>query len=183
MPQWTNTPPASDSGPALRIVRTPTTAPLSGAITSPDLVGCPTHYYQHRTIPCEPPNCPACAEGIGWRWHGWVATVLPQSQEHVLFEFTATASEYFRRFRDTYGTLRGCIFVASRINNRPNARVTIRTKQHDPSKIQLPEAPDICKALAHIWGIPPMQATTDGIQKASPVIRIDRSTPITHPND
>ena len=181
MPIWTNAPPDTQTGPALRIVRTPTSGTLNAAVTCPDLVGCATHYYQHRTIPCEPPNCPACADGIGWRWHGWVTAVLTNSQEHILFEFTATASDYFRRYRDTYGTLRGCIFQAGRVNNRSNARVVIKTRQHDPAKLQLPEAPDICAALAHIWGIPPMQTSTKGLLKDSPRVKINRSLPITEP--
>lgn len=179
MPIWTNAPPATNTGPALRIVRTPTSGQLTAAITCPDLVGCATHYYQHRTIPCEPPNCPACADGIGWRWHGWVSAILSSTTEHILFEFTATAAEYFRSYRDTYNTLRGCVFTAGRVNNRPNARVIIRTKAHDPTKIHLPEAPDMIAALTHIWGLPPEQANQNGRIKGHPAISINRNKPIT----
>jgi len=181
MPIWNNAPPAATTGPALRIVRTPTSGQVSGAVTCTEIVGCATHFYQHRTIPCEPPNCPACADGIGWRWHGWVTAVLASTTEHVLFEFTATASDYFARYRDTYGTLRGCIFVASRVNNRPNARVIIRTKAHDPTKIHLPEAPEIQAALAHIWGLPPEQTNQNGKSRKADRIMIDRTKPITSP--
>jgi len=183
MPIWTNAPPSDTSGPALRIVRTPTSGSVAGCITSPDLVGCATHYYQHRTIPCEPPNCPACADGIGWRWHGWVAAILASTNEHIIFEFTATASDYLRRYRDTYNTLRGCIFVASRINARPNGRVIIKTKAHDPTKIQLPAAPDLAAALAHIWGLPPEQTKCNGRSRSAGSIKIDRQTAITPPSN
>jgi hypothetical protein len=176
-------PPATTLGPALRIVRTPTTGQLTAAVTSSDLLGCCTHFYQHHTIPCEAPDCPACAEGIGWRWHGWVSCILSTSQEHILFEFTAEASDSLRRYRDTHGTLRGCILTANRVAPRQNARVVIRTRPSDPAKLQLPPQPDISAALSHIWGIPPEQTKVRHRIKDSPAVGIHREIPITsNPN-
>jgi len=178
MPIWTNAPPPSAVGPGLRIVRTPTAGTVAGAITCPDLVGCATHYYQHRTLPCEGVNCPACADGIGWRWHGWVSCVLASTNEHVLFEFTAPAADFFQRHREAWQTLRGCVFHATRVNNKPNGRITIKTKMLDPSKLALPEPPNIPLALAHIWGLPPEQTQQRGTVKEHPAIKIDRQTTV-----
>ena len=179
MPIWTNCPPPSSIGPGLRIVRTPTNGHITAACTCPDLIGCATHYYQHRTLPCEGVNCPACADGIGWRWHGWVSCILASSNEHVLYEFTAPASDFFRRHREAWKTLRGCVFTAERVNNKPNGRITIKTKMIEPAKLNLPEPPDIPLALAHIWGLPPDQATTEGRVKDSPALKVSRQTRIT----
>jgi hypothetical protein len=167
----------------MRIVRTPTVGQLTGIITCPDIVGCATHFYQRRTVPCETPNCDVCAAGIGWRWHGWVSCILASTQEHVLFEMTAEGSEYLRRYRDTNISLRGCLFCASRVAPRPNARVTIKTKPADLAKITLPQPPDLMRALAHIWGIPPEQANIDGTQKTSPKIGVNRKLPIAQPEE
>ena len=178
MPNWTNTPPPSITGPGFRLIRTPATQSVTACITSLDMIGCATHFYQRRTLPCEGSGCTPCSEGIGWRWHGWVACILSQTQEHVLFEFTAPAADYFAKYRDQHATLRGCIFTAQRNNNRSNARVLIRCRPADLAKIQLPPAPDLTSALAHIWGIPPEHSTIQGHAKRFQRVAINGKKPL-----
>lgn len=178
MPRWTTDPPATLTGPGFRLVRTPAASSLTACITSLDMIGCPTHYYQRRTIPCDDDLCPACSEGIGWRWHGWLACILNQTQEHVLFEFTATAADFFKPYREQHGTLRGCVFTASRNNTRANARVLIRCRPGDLTKIQLPPPPDIKQALAHIWGIPVDQLGKHGRMKYTDRLRKNGKQPV-----
>ena len=154
MPIWTPEPP-KDRGPySFRIVRTPPAKPLTAVITSTDLLGCCTHFLKNRTVPCEGPDqCPACREGYSWRWHGYVACVLTQGLEHVLFECSATSSDTFRNYLQLYTNLRGCWFKAYRPSQRHNGRVVIECKYTDPAKHRLPEPPDVKRILCHIWNV------------------------------
>lgn len=63
MPQFSHDVPADPRGPAFPIVRTPPGRAFSGIVTSPNLVGCFTHYYHGRTIPCEGDGCRLCMAG------------------------------------------------------------------------------------------------------------------------
>ena len=58
MPGWSTEVPANPRGPAYPLLRTPPNKPLIAIITSADLIGCYTHYYKGRTVPCEGDNCP-----------------------------------------------------------------------------------------------------------------------------
>lgn len=164
----------------MELVRTPARGELQAVITSADLIGCPTHFYGGRTVPHEAEACPACADGHGWRWHGYVSCLLRGRREHVLFEFTAQASDALRDERKQYGTLRGCWFRAKRLNDRPNGRVLLQVMDKRPTDIVLPPAPDIPKQLCKIWGInpeaesnaPDNQAAADA--RAGLQLKIDR---------
>ena len=63
MPHFSSNVPVDPRGPAYPIVRTPISRPLVAIVTSPNLVGCYTHYWKGRTIPCEGPECPLCMAG------------------------------------------------------------------------------------------------------------------------
>lgn len=154
MPTWSNQIPKDPRGPALPIVRTPAAKPLTAIITSLDLLGTYTHYYKGRTKPCERPDCEPCANGIPFRWHAYVAAIQPANDLHFLFELTASAAEPLIDYRDQHGTLRGCLFEASRWNRRPNGRILIRTKPADLTERRIPDAPDIQKCLAILWDLP-----------------------------
>ena len=140
---------------SMELVRTPPRGELQAVITCPDLVGCPTHFYGGRTVPHELENCPACQDGHGWRWHGYVSCLLRGRRDHVIFEFTAQASDALREEHKQYGTLRGCWFRARRLNDRPNGRVLLQVCDKRPTDLVMPPAPDIAKQLCKIWGINP----------------------------
>jgi hypothetical protein len=55
---------------------------------------------------------------------------------------------------DTYGTLRGCLFTASRPKRCRNGKVEITCRPFDLTKIALPKSPDIPAAMAVIWQLP-----------------------------
>jgi len=155
MPTFTNEPPDMPNGYVFRIVRTPANSVLQAAITCDDAVGCETHFANNRTVPCEGPDaCDLCTEGYSRRWHGYVSAVLHPSLEHVLFEFTAQASDTFKNYRLLHNTLRACLFKASRPSKRPNGRVIIHTSPGDEQRIRIPPPPDIRKILCHIWNVP-----------------------------
>lgn len=155
MDPWSSQPPKDQSNLALRVVRTPASSTLSAIITCPGVIGRATHFVNNRTQPCDGKGeCKWCEEGHSWRWHGYVSCVITTSLEHVIFEFTATASDTFTNYYALKGTLIGCHFQSRRPNGRHNGRVVIACKPSDPQKTILPPPVNIRKILCHIWGIP-----------------------------
>lgn len=155
MPTWSKDVPADPRGPAFPILRTPAFKPLAGVITSPDLVGTFTHYWKGRTMPCEQEACEACKAGIPFRWHAYVSAWTRSTGLHFIFECTAQAAETFTDYRDAFGTLRGCMFIATRMNQKANGRVLIQTKPLDLKTDVIPTPPDVVKCLSIIWNLPP----------------------------
>ncbi len=170
MPNFTNDPPKDPRGHGLPLRRCPTMKALRAIVTSSDLVGCATHYYGGRTVPCETKECEACLNGVPWRWHSYLSAWDPANKIHFLYESTARATEPFVQYRDAHGSLRGCDFRAQRMNARPNARVYVETKPADLEKIILPDAPDLIAVLSIIWNLPiPSICSTDSFRKVPQV--------------
>ncbi len=157
MPTFSRNVPKDPRGPAFTIVRTPTTRTMQAIVTSPDLVGCFTHFWKGRTVPCDAPDCEACRDSMPFRWHAYMSAYIPQTGVHFLFECTAQAAEHFTDFRDNHSTLRGCLFQAKRMNARANGRIIINCKPADLTSIKLPSPPDLIKVLSILWDFP----TTD----------------------
>lgn len=154
MPTWTKDVPDDPRGPAFPILRTPAHKPLTAVITSEDLVGTYTHFFQGRTQPCEGVNCPAHEAGIPYRWHAYVSAWKRSTGLHFIFECTAQAAQTFTDYRDAFGTLRGCLFTATRMNAKPNARVLIQTKPLDLTTDVIPQPPNLIKCLGILWNLP-----------------------------
>lgn len=174
MPNFSFAPPDPTAGPHLHLRRTPAAGKLIAIVTCDRLIGCPTHWFGNRTIPCEPPDCPACNKGHPWRWHGYLTAVNSKTNEHFLFEMTAQAAEPFTAYHTQYDTLRGCLFEASRVGNHHNGRVTIRCKPADLNKVHLPNPPDLVACLCHVWNVPTPEATIDDQLKQNDHIIINR---------
>jgi len=174
MPNFTNSPPEKTSGQGLRLCRTPANGRLTATVTCPQLIGCPTHFYHYRTVPCEAPDCEACQAGQPWRWHGYLSAVNHETHEHFLFEMTAQAAENFTAYHERHGTMLGCIFEAKRLGEHNNGRVLIRCKPGDLANVHLPQPPNMINALSHIWNIPTPQFSFDGLTKKNPRIVIER---------
>jgi len=154
MPQWSNDPPTEDPEYAHRIIRTPGTKPICGIITSPDLIGCLTHFVNNRTIPCEAPNaCGPCDSGSSRRWHGYVSLLNNATMEHAIFEMTAAACDPLKNYGLAHQTLRACSIRASRPSGKSNGRVIIETRHIDESRYRLPEPFNVRMVLCHIWNI------------------------------
>jgi len=177
MPVFESTPPKDERGVALSLFRTPSFKPITGIITSHDLVGCYTHFYHGRTTPHEPENCQPCQDGLPYRWHAWVAAISKKPRTHFLFECTAQAAEAFVHYRKAHGTLRGCFFRSQRLTKQPNGRVRIETQQADLSDIVLPQEPDLTVALSIIWNIAAPAIEPKGIRKNMPALRISPEPP------
>ena len=172
MPTWSHDIPKDPRGPAFPVIRTPPNKPITAIVTSEDLVGTFTHYFHGRTMPCESESCLACSEGIPFRWHAYVSAWQQGSGLHFLFECTAQAAESFTTFRDAHGTLRGCLFQATRMNQKANGRIQIQTKPVDQTVVFLPEPPDICKCLAILWNLPSKSVAAETINPAKKTIHI-----------
>jgi len=154
MTQWTNRPPATHDGHALAIARTPATGTLTLIVTSPDLIGCRTHFYKGRTTPCTETKCHACNEGMPWRWHAYLGAADPKTGRHVLIELTATGCQPLAQYHELTGTLRGATIALSRPSGKYNGRVVARVSPIAISPMQLPPPPDVPHALAIIWNVP-----------------------------
>lgn len=155
MPQWSPEPPRETDEYAHRIVRTPATSDFKAIITCQNAIGCPTHFLNNRTTPCEgKPDCEACNIGHSARWHGWVSCLHTRTLEHCLFEFTAPSCDVLKNYLNQNGTLRGCGITASRPSKKQNGRVLITTQPVDQGKWRLPDEPNIMRILCHIWGVP-----------------------------
>jgi len=154
MLQFSSKPPIEATRYASTLLRTPTKGKLHLIVTCQDMVGCWTHFFAGRTMPCTGDGCDACGHNASSRWHAYVSAKDPATNEHVLFECTAPAAETFAVYRARHGSLRGCEFIAQRLAPRANARVCIRTKPCDLTHIDLPQSLDVRAALCHLWGVP-----------------------------
>lgn len=154
MPNYSNIPPKDPRGFGLTLVRTPANGKLCAMLTCSDLLGCATHWFGGRTVPCEAPTCKPCEEGVPWRWHAYVSGVRNATHQHILLEFTAQAAEQLVQYRDNHISLRGCIVTAQRHRNRHNGRVILHCKPGNLDSVALPKEPNIKGALSIIWNIP-----------------------------
>lgn len=168
MPNWSHDVPADPANHGLPLRRTPARANLIGVITSDEMIGCDTHYFHARTLPCERPNCEACNEGFPFRWHSYVSYWDPKQQEHAILELTAQAAEHLVTYKQAHGTLRGCLFQASRVGARPNGRVLLRCKPADLTKLPLPSAPDLEVVLSVVWNVQQSAANAVTLQDFAP---------------
>ncbi len=176
MPNWSNELPPAPTHHGFDLKRTPADRPLRAIVTSEDLSVCWTHYWGGRTVPCESPECEACKALSPSRSHCYLTAIDCTTREHFLFECTALAAVPFTIYRDSYHTLRGCLFQASRPKRRRNAKVEILCKPADLTKITLPQPPDIPRAMAVIWQLPGTAVKSDGALNSSPQFTIHRPT-------
>lgn len=165
MPTWSNRLPPEGNHMGFQLRRTPTAATLGGIITCDIFLVCDTHFWHGRTVPCErevndegktldDSNCPACREKQGYRTHVYVSAFDPKRREHFLFECSTNAAKAFAEYHEAASTLRGCAFHASRAKQTPNGKVSIVCCTANMANVQLPQPPDLAKALCVIWRIP-----------------------------
>ena len=173
MPEWSNEVPDEGSGVSLPIRRTPPHHSLVAVVTSPNLIGTMTHFWNRRTMPHEKVNCEACKVGMPKRWHSYLSAWEPASKMHFLFEITAQAAQHFVTYRKAHGTLRGCHFRASRWRQIPNGRIMIECKPADIVSNPVPESPDLIAVLSVLWNLPKDQMETNSPGQAVDVMTID----------
>lgn len=160
MPKYSNVPPKDPRGYALPIVRTPAGRKFRATITSPDIIGCNTHFWGGKTVPCEAPECEACRNGVPFRWHAYCSAILHPNNLHVVYETTALAAENLVLYRKSHATLRGCLIEAYRWRGAANGRIIIHCEPSAQAPDTLPTPPDLTKCLAIIWQLPEAQVST-----------------------
>lgn len=170
---FTSSPPPDPRGNSLPLMRCHASKPIRGIITTEQMFGCRTHFFHGRTLPCDDKSCPACDDGMPWRWHGYVGLYGLQTRRHVLFESTAKAAEPLTKYFAAYQTLRGCEMIAQRVGQTSNGRVIIQTRPADLETVNLPNPPNILEALSIIWNIELPAIVVDGISKGNPALAIN----------
>lgn len=160
MPEWANTPPPCPHDQQYRLIRAPAFKPLRCLILADKPLGCPTHYYHGRTMPCENPLCEPCSLGIPWRWHSYLPVQVAGTNERCILELTAQATEQLGPALAEYQTLRGIVIIIQRPTKRPNGRVQISVEPGRKPETTVPPAPNIKACMAHIWGLDDRPLTT-----------------------
>jgi hypothetical protein len=182
MPTWSNQLPTTQKHMGFDLRRTPQSAALQAIITCEDILVCDTHYWGGRTMPCEriqtlpdgsttAGTCAACNESIPYRTHVYVSAMEGKSREHFIFECTAHAAKTLAQYREANGTLRGCIFHASRPKGLKNSQVVIQTNAANLAKVQLPDPPNLVRALSTIWRLPLTGLSVEEQPHQSPEVR------------
>jgi hypothetical protein len=154
------------------IRRTPTDRDFVAIVTTADILVTATHFFGGRTIPCESPDCQACNQAVPFRVHVYVSAFVEKSHEHVIFECTANAAKAFQEYKEAQGTLRGCLFRASRPKCTKNGKVVIITRPANLVQLQLPEAPNLVLALSVIWRLPTAALREEGLLRGSPGLTV-----------
>lgn len=197
MPRFSNQLPTQGANRGFDLRRTPTTGNIHVIVTCEDFVVCDTHFWHGRTTPCErivndegktldDSHCPSCLEKQAWRSHVYVSVFDPKKQEHFIWECTAQAAKPIAEYRDTVGSLRGCVISANRPKGTPNGRVIVVTGTANLARNPIPQSPDLTRALAVIWRIPATALepgaepiadlpSPDGYAKRRPTNRINGS--------
>ena len=134
-----------------RIVRCGPKAPLRATILSTELVGCYTHYWHGRTLPCCPQSCPACDESQPRRWHGYLAITGKDQLDLEILEITAAASAAFAAYLDRFPTLRGAQLRLQRVGAKANGRLDSTLWPPTESTNSLPTEPDVEAILLAMW--------------------------------
>jgi len=148
-------PTTESPAPHLRLIRTPHTNPLHLYPTSTTWIGVYTHWYLGKTHPCLLPDpCPACEENVPTRWKGYLAAIISQTQEHILWEFPESLIPTLRPYLDEHRTLRHSLIIARRIKPYPTARIIATIRPAPPDIPSLPPEPDILRTLHTIWNLP-----------------------------
>lgn len=176
MPVWSHELPPEPKHYGFELRRTPPDRPLIAIVTAEDLSVCFTHFWGGRTVPCETPDCDACKALSPSRGHCYLSAIDAKTREHFLFECTTTAAGPFQVYRAAHGTLRGCLFQATRPKRRRNAKVEIQAKPCDLTKISLPKPPNVPQAMAVIWQLPGAAVQSDGALNSSPQFTMNRVT-------
>jgi hypothetical protein len=155
---------------------------LQAVITTVKPLGCLTHWWGSRTVPCTEPACPACNAGSYFRWHMYLSCFDHKTQLHFLLELTASASAPITEYGRVHGTTRGCGIKCYRIPDVPNGRIHIQTTPTDPTRYPIPQQPDLAKLLSRLWNIPLDEIQTPDSKVIIPEIVVTPEQKLRHAN-
>lgn len=151
MPAWSSQLPEPRTYAEIRLIRVPTGGLLQGIITSEEVLGCPTHWDNFRTQPCDGPDCELCKKGKPSRWQGYISLFNQLNGHQCVVQLTDLAAQQLDQFRRRYGHIRGLLAAFSRVAKRPNARIQVETRELPTPVPNLPGAVDIKAYMAMIW--------------------------------
>lgn len=151
--QWNRRPDPKGYTTKYTLRRCPTRGRLHVVILSHDMQCAPTHYFAGRTRPCSGTACQACARNHMPRWHGWIAAIDLDTNEHVVVELSRAVCDKVTAIFDERRTLRGMRMILERKNPKPNAAIHARFAPPAAGTGELEEAPDVRPILARIWEI------------------------------
>lgn len=160
MPDWSNHPPDDADRYTATLIRCKPGRPIRGICASPHLLGCWTHWFGGRTVPCDPPDCPACAQQVSRRWHAYIHLYSPSTHHSAILELTALAARELEAYIEQHHTLRGALLDVQRSNHRPNSTLILTTTPADLQRFNLPAPLDIPAALERMWEINVKRAQT-----------------------
>jgi len=151
MPVWSTAPPDGSPTNTYRLVRTPPVGKLVGILTCDEMLGTCIHFYNGRTIPHDPDDCPACDHQRPYRWMCYLSAILDPNGEHVIVEVTARVHAAFENVTRKLATIRGVRFCLERPNGKRNGRVNASFAKNPERDVQLPAVPDIRAIMQTIW--------------------------------
>lgn len=160
MPQWTNHAPDDADRHTATLMRVKPGRPIRGICASPHLLGCWTHWFGGRTIPCNPPDCPACAQSASRRWHAYIHLYSPTTHHSAILELTSLAARELEAYVEQHHTLRGALLDVQRSNHRPNSTIILTATPADLQRFNLPPPLDIPAALERMWEVNVKRAET-----------------------
>jgi len=170
-PNWINRPPVPTEFAGLRLIRVGTAKHFEAIITSDHMIGCLTHFYKRRTIPCTAPDCQADCDGVPARWHGYLSVLCTRTRTHYVLELTALAAVPVAEFDDAKGSLRGAMLDATRLGNKPNGPVSCVISPSSADLRTLPRAVHLERFLATIWHLNPAREDVGPNPPPGPNIR------------
>lgn len=187
MPTFSTVLPTQQAHQGFDLRRTPPNKPMTAICTAENILVCDTHYWRGRTLPCEREtneegktidvsHCPACEAKQAYRTHVYVSCFDRNTHEHFIFECTANAAKPFQEYVQATGSLRGCLFQATRPKGGPNSKVVIVTNTANLAKNPIPAAPDVALCLAVIWRLPRSGFSIPDQPFAPPALKPDRKT-------
>lgn len=151
--EWEDSPSAEQRVRRWTIVRAPEKGKASFLCLSGKLVGCRTHFFGNRTVPCLGRLCAACEAGKEWEWHGYLACVRGGTKAREIVEIRGAVGgqihdEYCKR-----RSLRGMMFSLRRNEQRSNGRVVVDFTGWADDMKQYEEVEGLRKILCTMWRV------------------------------
>lgn len=150
---WEATPAAQAGLPNYRIARVPARSRLRLILLSSAHEGVNLHFWKGRSVPCTGANCEACINGLKPRWKGYVLAQDAGSKRVAILEFTERAYQAVAEATKKFGSLRGTVLDAYRINNKPNGPMTLEFHDERKDQLTLPDETDLRGMLTRMWEV------------------------------
>jgi hypothetical protein len=152
MANWSTSPREGTVKSTFDIQRTPATGTFVATITCAEIFGCPVHYWQGRTTPCERPKpCEPCERGRQYWWKAYMSCVYGPNQTHCIFEVTATVHAKLQLQIGENQHFRGVRFKCWRPSQVQTGRIQCEVSGSRVADIDLPPPPDVQSIMEHIW--------------------------------